>query len=66
MRILAAAVFEDGYLRTIKGFDDGVLYGLDILVLEFLAWRFMRRRDARARIALRVLAFGLYFVCVAQ
>ena len=38
---------------------DGVLYGLGILVLDFLAWRFMGRRSAEARLALRALMFGL-------
>lgn len=38
---------------------DGVLYGLGILVLDFLAWRFMGRRNANARLALRVIMFGL-------
>jgi small-conductance mechanosensitive channel len=39
--------------------DDGVLYGLGILVLDFLAWRFMSRKTDKGRLALRALMFGL-------
>jgi small-conductance mechanosensitive channel len=38
---------------------DGVLYGLAILVLEFLAWRFMDRKSDGVRLAFRALMFGL-------
>lgn len=38
---------------------DGVLYGLGILVLDFLAWRFMDRKTDQARLALRALMFCL-------
>ena len=38
---------------------DGVLFGLGILVLDFLAWRFMDRKGAQMRLALRALMFGL-------
>ena len=39
--------------------NDGVLYGLGILVLDFLAWRFMTRKTDKGRLALRALMFGL-------
>ncbi|WP_144149005.1 mechanosensitive ion channel family protein [Paraburkholderia sp. BCC1884] len=39
--------------------NDGVLYGLGILVLDFLAWRFMDRKTEPMRLALRALMFGL-------
>jgi small-conductance mechanosensitive channel len=39
--------------------NDGVLYGLGILVLDFLAWRFMTRKTDKGRLALRTLMFGL-------
>lgn len=39
--------------------NDGVLYGLGILVLDFLAWRFMDRKTDQMRLALRALMFGL-------
>ena len=39
--------------------NDGVLYGLGILVLDFLAWRFRDRKADRWRLALRALMFGL-------
>ncbi|MFM0171606.1 mechanosensitive ion channel family protein [Paraburkholderia sediminicola] len=39
--------------------NDGVLYGLGILVLDFLVWRFMGRKTDKARLALRALMFGL-------
>ncbi|MGF6857065.1 hypothetical protein [Paraburkholderia sp. CI3] len=38
---------------------DGVLYGLGILVLDFLAWRFMDSKSKQGRLALRALMFGL-------
>jgi small-conductance mechanosensitive channel len=38
---------------------DGVLFGLGILVLDFLAWRFMDKKSDRGRLALRALMFGL-------
>jgi hypothetical protein len=38
---------------------DGVLYGLGILVLDFLAWRFLDGRNDQLRLALRALMFGL-------
>ncbi|WP_341316638.1 mechanosensitive ion channel family protein [Paraburkholderia sp. IMGN_8] len=38
---------------------DGVLFGLGILVLDFLAWRFMDRKSDQARLAFRALMFGL-------
>ncbi|WP_144109874.1 mechanosensitive ion channel family protein [Paraburkholderia sp. BCC1886] len=38
---------------------DGVLYGLGILVLDFLAWRFMGRKTDQSRLALRTLMFAL-------
>ncbi|AXE95797.1 MULTISPECIES: mechanosensitive ion channel family protein [Paraburkholderia] len=38
---------------------DGVLYGLGILVLDFLAWRFVAIRREQARLGLRALMFGL-------
>ncbi|RKE35718.1 small-conductance mechanosensitive channel [Paraburkholderia sp. BL23I1N1] len=38
---------------------DGVLFGLGILVLDFLAWRFMDRKSDQMRLALRALMFGL-------
>ncbi|MFM0146818.1 mechanosensitive ion channel family protein [Paraburkholderia sp. RL18-085-BIA-A] len=38
---------------------DGVLFGLGILVVEFLAWRFMDRRSDQTRLAFRALMFGL-------
>ncbi|MFM0224063.1 mechanosensitive ion channel domain-containing protein [Paraburkholderia dipogonis] len=40
-------------------FNDGVLYGLGILVLDFLFWRFMGRKTDKGRLALRTLMFGL-------
>ncbi|MFM0549467.1 mechanosensitive ion channel family protein [Paraburkholderia sediminicola] len=39
--------------------NDGVLYGLGILVLDFLVWRFMGRKTDKGRLALRALMFGL-------
>ncbi|RKT21588.1 mechanosensitive ion channel-like protein [Paraburkholderia sp. RAU2J] len=38
---------------------DGVLYGLGILVLDFLVWRFMDSKSEQGRLALRALMFGL-------
>lgn len=38
---------------------DGVLFGLGILVLDFLAWRFMIRTSDQARLAFRALLFAL-------
>jgi hypothetical protein len=38
---------------------DGVLFGLGILVLDFLAWRFLDGRSEQLRLALRALMFGL-------
>ena len=38
---------------------DGVLFGLAILVLDFLAWRFMDHKSDLIRLAFRALMFGL-------
>jgi small-conductance mechanosensitive channel len=38
---------------------DGVLFGLAILIVDFLAWRFMSRKSNLARLAFRALMFGL-------
>ena len=38
---------------------DGVLFGIGILVLDFLAWRFMDRTSEQVRLAFRALLFGL-------
>ncbi len=38
---------------------DGVLFGLGILVLDFLAWRFMNPKSDQARLVFRALLFGL-------
>jgi small-conductance mechanosensitive channel len=38
---------------------DGVLFGIGILVLDFLAWRFMDRKSDQMRLAFRGLMFGL-------
>jgi small-conductance mechanosensitive channel len=38
---------------------DGVLFGIAILVLDFLVWRFMARQSEQARLVLRALLFGL-------
>lgn len=39
--------------------NDGVLFGIGILVLDFLAWRFMGRQSQQLRLAFRALLFGL-------
>ncbi|AUT75642.1 mechanosensitive ion channel protein MscS [Paraburkholderia hospita] len=38
---------------------DGVLFGLVILVLDFLAWRFTSHKSDQTRLAFRALMFGL-------
>ncbi|CAB3805603.1 hypothetical protein LMG28614_06238 [Paraburkholderia ultramafica] len=38
---------------------DGVLFGLGILVLDFLAWRFMDRTSEQVRLAFRAIMFAL-------
>ena len=38
---------------------DGVLFGIGILVLDFLAWRFMDSKIEQARLAFRALLFAL-------
>ena len=38
---------------------DGLLFGIGILVLDFLAWRFMDRTSEQVRLAFRALLFGL-------
>lgn len=38
---------------------DGVLFGLAILVVDFLAWRFMSYKSDLSRLAFRALMFGL-------
>ena len=38
---------------------DGVLFGLSILFLDFLAWRFVDRKSVEARLFCRALLFGL-------
>ncbi|MFM0208546.1 mechanosensitive ion channel family protein [Paraburkholderia sediminicola] len=38
---------------------DGVLFGIGILVLDFLAWRFMDSKSEQARLVFRALLFGL-------
>ncbi|MGF6773762.1 small-conductance mechanosensitive channel [Paraburkholderia sp. GAS199] len=38
---------------------DGVLFGMAILVVDFLAWRFMNRKSDLTRLAFRALMFGL-------
>ncbi|MFM0310785.1 mechanosensitive ion channel family protein [Paraburkholderia sp. RL17-383-BIF-A] len=37
---------------------DGVLFGMVILVLDFLAWRFMSRKSDQTRLAFRALMFA--------
>ena len=38
---------------------DGVLFGLGILVVDFLAWRFMDRKSEQMRLGFRALMFAL-------
>jgi small-conductance mechanosensitive channel/CRP-like cAMP-binding protein len=43
--------------------DRGMVFGLGVLLLDFLAWRFLKFSDERARLAIRVVLFvALSFV----
>ncbi|MGF6767538.1 small-conductance mechanosensitive channel [Paraburkholderia sp. GAS199] len=42
---------------------DGVLYGMAVLVLDFLAWRFMDRANEMARFSIRSVMF-IFFTCI--
>ena len=38
-------------------FDKGIVLGLCVLILDFLAWRFLKTEDRRIRLAVRTVLF---------